>query len=89
MFVIGSANWVCDNDGVASAPVTSPADIPDGWLSGLGLPAPNTTSQIINDLCPACAALSIAAITVSAGPSAAQLAAPGTASPAQPMPAVT
>ena len=44
-FVTDAAHWQCDRDAAASSTVTSTTDVPDGWLTGLGLAAPGTASR--------------------------------------------
>ena len=64
-FISDAGHWQCDNDGAVSASVTSPAVVPDGWLTGLHLAAPAATMPDINDLCPVCAALAVSAVAAS------------------------
>jgi hypothetical protein len=60
-----SVQWLCDRgDGVTSDAVPT-GTVPEGWLTGLGIHVAGSF-QMINDLCPTCAALAVTSAIVPA-----------------------
>ena len=52
----------CDRCAAQSAPAAK-GEVPDGWLSRLGLHVPDA-NQVFNDLCPPCAGMPVAQVIV-------------------------